>query len=61
MGSAQPFSIGTVKALYPTEKVYIDCLETAIAAATDAGFLLTRDADRLRDEAPARYRTAVAQ
>lgn len=50
-GSSEPFTVATLRTLYSRGQNYLDQVETAIAAATSSGFLLERDATRIREQA----------
>lgn len=50
-GSAEPFSPETLRELYPSRDAYLDRVRTAIRNATEAGFLLERDAKVTWEEA----------
>lgn len=48
-GSCEPFTATTLRLLYPSQSDYIGQLDESIAAATNSGFLLERDAIRIRE------------
>jgi hypothetical protein len=53
VGTTTPFSTETLRALYPTRESYLARFEAAVDAGLERGFLLERDAERLRSEAAA--------
>lgn len=55
VGFHEPFSDETLRARYPTRDDYLTQSERALQEALAAGFVLPRDAARLRAEAAARY------
>ena len=52
-GSSTPFPAETLRELYPDHDAYLALFEAAIRSGLDQGFLLPRDAVRLRAEAAA--------
>ena len=58
-GSSEPFTVETLRTLYSSGQNYLDRIETAIAAATSSGFLLERDATRIREQAAGTRRCLV--
>ncbi len=49
-GSSTPFSAETLRELYPDREAYVARFEAAVRHGLDKGFLLPRDAERLRAE-----------
>ena len=52
-GSSTPFPAETLRELYPDRDAYVARFEAAVRHGLDQGFLLPRDAVRLRAEAAA--------
>ncbi|ONH55540.1 hypothetical protein CcI49_28975 [Frankia sp. CcI49] len=50
-GSSEPFSVDTLKTLYPTRELYLEKVEKAVSAGVAAGFILPRDATAMLLEA----------
>lgn len=53
IGTSTPFSAETLRERYPTRESYLERFGAAVDAGLDRGFLLERDAERLRAEAAA--------
>jgi hypothetical protein len=52
-GSSTPFPLETLRELYPDHDAYVARFEAAVLYGLDQGFLMPRDAKRLRAEAAA--------
>ncbi|MEE8166056.1 MAG: alpha/beta hydrolase domain-containing protein, partial [Myxococcota bacterium] len=52
-GSSTPFPPETLRELYPDRDAYVARFEAAVHHGLDEGFLMPRDAKRLRAEAAA--------
>ena len=50
-GSCEPFTASTLQGMYASRSHYLHQIEEAAAAAKSAGFLLERDAIRIRQDA----------
>lgn len=50
-GSTEPLAPATITEMYPSQEAYVEAVTVAAEAATDGGYLLSADADRLIEDA----------